>query len=93
VEGKALRQSTSQAKGTIMSYSEGNGAFKEQAFDPETVKVLTTAFECSRAQLNHSDRSDPLIAEFVAKLIIEFAHQGERDPARLSERVLECLKA
>jgi len=72
---------------------EGSGAFKEQAFDPETVKVLTTAFECSRAQLNHSDRSDPLIAEFVAKLIIEFAHQGERDPARLSERVLECLKA
>ena len=66
--------------------------FKEQAFDPQTVKVLTTAFECSHAQLDRSDRSDPLIAEFVAKLIIDFASQGERDPVRLSELVLECLK-
>jgi len=65
---------------------------KAQPFDPDTTEVLITAFECSHAQLDHSDRSHPLIAKFVAKLIIDFANQGERDPARLSKLVLECLK-
>jgi len=41
--------------------------------------------------LNLTNRKDPL-AISVAKLIIEFARDGERDPARLRDLVLKTVR-
>jgi hypothetical protein len=64
---------------------------KGQAFDPEAVKLLVTAFERACDRLDLSDQLDPLMVELVATLTIDFATQGERDPARLSDLVCESL--
>ena len=56
-------------------------------FDPAFAKALVTTFENSRDQLAPSDLSNPLMVEFVAKLIILFAEQGERSPERLNKLV------
>src|SRR5262249_32350985 len=54
----------------------------DHAFTPEDVKILVEAFEDTLHALGLVDREDPLTMT-VAKLIIEFAKEGERDPARL----------
>ena len=64
---------------------------EDQAFSLKDVEALTVAYERAHALLSHADRSDPLMVELVAKLIVEFAHQGERNPTRLNELVSECL--
>jgi hypothetical protein len=48
------------------------------------VKALTEAFEDTLRALELVDRKDQLTVS-VAKLIIEFAKQGERDPVRLRD--------
>jgi hypothetical protein len=48
------------------------------------------AFEAALGKLGLTDRTDPLAAE-VAKLIIEFAKQGERDPERLCALAVQQL--
>jgi hypothetical protein len=48
------------------------------AFSPEDVQVLVGAFDDTLRALNLTDRERP-IRMMVAKLIIEFAQQGERD--------------
>jgi hypothetical protein len=53
-----------------------------EAFDPETVIAMTTAFDEALKEFNVTDQDAPL-AENVAKRIIEFAHSGERDPKLL----------
>jgi hypothetical protein len=67
--------------------------FLEQhhAFDPEDVKVLVGAFEDTLLALNLTNRQDPL-AISVAKLIIEFAKDGERDPVRLRDLALKSVR-
>jgi hypothetical protein len=52
------------------------------------VKALTEAFELRALEL--ADRKDQLTVG-VAKLIIEFAKQGERDPVRLRDLVLKTV--
>jgi hypothetical protein len=49
---------------------------------PEDIAKLSAAFEAALGKLGLTDRTDPLSAE-VAKVIIEFAKQGERDAERL----------
>jgi hypothetical protein len=61
------------------------------AFDPEDVKVLVGVFEDTLRALNLTNRQDPL-AISVAKLIIEFAKDGERDPIRLRDLVLKTVR-
>jgi hypothetical protein len=61
------------------------------AFDPEDVKVLVGAFEDTLLALNLTNRQDQL-AISVAKLIIEFAKDGERDPARLRDLALKSVR-
>jgi hypothetical protein len=51
---------------------------------------LTTAFEAALGKLGLVDRSDPTIAT-LAKLIIELAKAGEREPERLCESALKRL--
>jgi len=61
------------------------------AFDPETVKAMTAAYECACVALNLVDRNDPL-TEIIAEKIIMRARRGELDAVRLCEAVLEELR-
>jgi hypothetical protein len=61
------------------------------AFSPEDVQVLLGVFDDTLHALNLTDRERPLTMT-VAKLIIEFAREGERDPARLRDLVVRTLR-
>jgi hypothetical protein len=60
---------------------------RHQAFDPETIQVMGIAFEKTCRTLGLSLTADP-VTEHVAKIIIELAQRGERDPERLFNGVL-----
>ncbi len=51
-------------------------------FEPEDIENLTSAFELALNKFELADRQDPLTV-VLAKLIIELARDGERDPAKL----------
>jgi hypothetical protein len=59
-------------------------------FEPEDIANLTTAFELALSKLELPDRQDPL-AVVLAKLIIDLAKDGERDPNKLCEGALKIL--
>jgi hypothetical protein len=63
----------------------------DHAFTPEGVKVLSEAFEDTLRALKLVNRKDQVTIS-VAKLIIEFAKEGERDPVRLRDRALETVR-
>jgi hypothetical protein len=63
-----------------------------QKFDPETTRVMGIAFEMTRAALRISNQ-DELAPETIAKIIIEFAKSGERDPERLCVQALAGFRA
>jgi hypothetical protein len=63
---------------------------QNQAFGPDQITVLTTAFEEALSRLQLKDRADPA-AERLARKIIELAQQGERDPIRLRDLALQSL--
>jgi hypothetical protein len=63
----------------------------DHAFAPEDVKALIEAFEETLRALNLVDREDRLTMT-VAKLIIQFAKEGERDPGRLRDLVVKTLQ-
>ena len=63
---------------------------ENQAFGPDEIRVLTTAFEDTLRTLRLADRADPA-TEIIARKIIELAQQGERDPDRLRERAIQSL--
>jgi hypothetical protein len=52
---------------------------------PETIQIMTSAYEDTLRGLGLADRSGP-ITEIVAKKIIEVAELGERDPDQLRQR-------
>jgi hypothetical protein len=58
-------------------------------FDPETVEVMTLAFDQTRDRLGLADEND-LLAEILAKRIVEIAKYGERDAKRICELALEA---
>lgn len=60
------------------------------SFDPETIKVMTTAYESALADLGLIDRNDP-ITELVANTILTIASTGERDPELIKQRALNVL--
>jgi hypothetical protein len=66
--------------------------FKNKAFEPETINVMTRAYADVCQTLGLAERDDPE-ADAVAKKVIEFAQRGERDPVRLREHVLRALKS
>jgi hypothetical protein len=59
---------------------------RDDAFGPEDIAAMSAAL----GKLGWVDRSDPAIMS-VAKLIIEFAKVGERDPERLCALALQQL--
>ncbi len=63
---------------------------KNQAFDPQAIRVMSAAYEQVLRDLRLANRSDP-ITEIIARKVIEFAQQGEQDPARLSDLVERAL--
>ena len=65
---------------------------QDTAFGPDEIAVLVAAYEDALRALSLVNRTD-LATEMVAKKIIELAKQGERDPVRLRERVIEGVSS
>jgi len=65
--------------------------YRNKAFEPETISVMTSAYAevCRTLGLSESDDRD---TDIVAKTVIEYAQRGISDPARLSDRVLQALR-
>ena len=57
----------------------------QSVFEPEVTQAMSTAFDDACRALKLTDGA---AREAVAVRIIELARRGERDPIRLSERVL-----
>jgi hypothetical protein len=64
--------------------------FKNKAFEPEAIAIMTNAYTDVCRTLGVSDRDRE--ANVVAKKVIEFAQRGERDPERLRQYVLQALR-
>jgi hypothetical protein len=62
------------------------------AFNPEDITAITAAHEIALKRLNVTDRKSAM-AFLVAKTVIQIAKGGERDPKRLSERVIRVLQS
>jgi hypothetical protein len=59
-------------------------------FGPEDLTVIA-AYELALTRLKVDDRKAPM-ATLVAKTVIQIAKEGERDPERLSERVIRLYR-
>lgn len=59
-------------------------------FEPEDVASLTAAFDAALSKLRLVDRKHPLTTT-VAKVIIQLAQDGERDPKKLCDEALKIL--
>jgi hypothetical protein len=62
------------------------------AFGPEDITALIAAHEMALQRLKVTDRKSAM-AFLVAKNVIQIAKGGERDPQRLSERVIRALQS
>jgi hypothetical protein len=62
----------------------------DQFFGPEDIGGLSAAFEAALSKLGLVDRTAPATIA-VAKLIIELAKRGERNPERLCALAVEQL--
>ena len=63
-----------------------------QRFDPETVRLMGIALESAMVALQQADGLDGQPRDTAARVIIEQARAGERDPERLCEAALEALR-
>ena len=63
---------------------------KGATFDPQTIEVMSAAFEAVCASLQLLNRTDP-VTEIVARMVVEVARTGERDPERIRDLVLISL--
>ena len=64
---------------------------ENEAFDPEAVQIIVAAFEDALGRLGLTNLEDPAVA-LVARRIITFAQQGERDPAKLRDLALKAIR-
>jgi hypothetical protein len=62
-----------------------------RVFEPEVVNAMVTAFEDVLRELKLTDREDPIV-ERVAKIIIECAERGMRDPADIRDCALQAIR-
>jgi hypothetical protein len=60
---------------------------EEAAFSPEDIEAIIAGYEAVLKRLKVDDRKSAM-ALLVAKTTIQVAKEGERDPERLSERVI-----
>ena len=63
---------------------------QDRAFDPETITIVTNAYERACNQLRLVDRTD-LLTELLAKAIISVAETGEHDSDRILQAALQKL--
>jgi len=59
---------------------------------PEDIAAIVAAYEAILERLKITDRRAPM-ALLVAKTVIQIAKEGERDPERLSERVIRLFRS
>ncbi|MFL5104917.1 MAG: hypothetical protein ACJ8DX_02345 [Xanthobacteraceae bacterium] len=64
---------------------------KQAVFDQHAIDAMTIAFEDTLRELRLTDREDPIV-EIVARVIIECARQGDRDPVQMRDCALKALK-
>ena len=64
---------------------------QKSAFDPDDCKRMGEAYELALARLELKDRDDPL-TETVAKLIVDVAQTGVKDPELICALALSQLK-
>jgi hypothetical protein len=64
---------------------------EQETFRPDTIAVLTIAFEDALRQLRLVNSNDPAVT-MVAKRIIELARRGERDPIRLRDQAIQSFR-
>jgi hypothetical protein len=61
------------------------------SFGPKDIALLAVALEYALTNLDITNRNDPTTT-VVAKLIIQLARNGERDPTRLAKRATEIVR-
>jgi hypothetical protein len=61
------------------------------SFGPEDVAKLVAGFRSALAKNGLKDRTDPAISG-IARLIIQIAKDGERDPAVLADRATSVMR-
>jgi len=61
-------------------------------FGPEDIVQLAASLESALADLGIKDRNDPTTT-LVAKLIIQLAKDGDRNPMSLTKRAIEIVRA
>jgi hypothetical protein len=64
--------------------------YKNRAFEPEAISVMTDAYAEICRRLGVSERDDQGTSK-IAKAVIEYAQRGVSDPDRLRDRVLQAL--
>jgi hypothetical protein len=66
------------------------------AFDPSMVDIMSQAldgaYDAVKAEAKRAAGDDAAVRSALAKLIIELAKQGERDPTRLAHLALERFR-
>jgi hypothetical protein len=65
---------------------------RDAVFPPDAVRAMVAGFEATLRELKLTDRDDP-ITELIARLIIDCAKDGERDPIKLRDCAMEGLGA
>jgi hypothetical protein len=73
-----------QNKCSIIPFGRG------QAFDEQTTKIVGDAFDKTLIELHDSGQPE-LVREIIARLILNEASRGERDPERLCALALVSL--
>ena len=61
------------------------------SFAPEDIALLAAGLESALTNLDITNRNDPTVTS-IAKLIIQLAGNGERDPTRLARRAIEIVR-
>ena len=64
---------------------------RDQAFDPELIAAMGTAFADLGARLGLAPHDDPLVS-YVARTVIELAHRGCRAADALADAVMQQLE-
>jgi hypothetical protein len=64
--------------------------FNETSFDSETTYIMRVAYDKACRQLHDSSQPE-LVQEIIAARIVKLAREGERNPDRLCERVLQTV--
>jgi hypothetical protein len=63
----------------------------DHSFDPEDIANMSAGFEAALSKLGVVSRRDNRAKVAIAKMIIEVAKEGERDPARLCDEAVNRL--